>query len=253
MGFVLFTASGTFKPSDYGLLVGDAIQVVCVGGGGGGGGHRLGTTRAAATNGLASSFGSYVTALGGNAGSCSTSSSISSPTNGANAVERGTPGHMGEYRYVYIPYNFSSGATYYIVYAHGGNGGNGWLPGVGVVEHTPTEYNFLPSNIAGKQTPVSGGRGNVGGSSGSSGSGNTYFNAGGLGGIGYGAGGGGCSVNQSPAGGGGGGQVTYATVVLTDVTTGITVTCGDGGTGCLSDYSQYYGGGGARGCVAVFW
>lgn len=33
MGYVLYTASGTFNPSDYGLSVGDPIQVVCVGGG----------------------------------------------------------------------------------------------------------------------------------------------------------------------------------------------------------------------------
>lgn len=33
MGMVLFTESGSFKPSDYGLSAGDAIQVVAVGGG----------------------------------------------------------------------------------------------------------------------------------------------------------------------------------------------------------------------------
>ena len=37
MGMVLFNKSGTFNPSDYGLSVGDQIQIVCVGGGGGGG------------------------------------------------------------------------------------------------------------------------------------------------------------------------------------------------------------------------
>lgn len=34
MGMVLFTESGSFKPSDYGLSAGDAIQVIAVGGGG---------------------------------------------------------------------------------------------------------------------------------------------------------------------------------------------------------------------------
>ena len=33
MGMVLFTVSGSFKPSDYGLSVGDAIQVLAIGGG----------------------------------------------------------------------------------------------------------------------------------------------------------------------------------------------------------------------------
>lgn len=33
MGYVLFTANGTFNPSDYGLVVGDVLNVVCVGGG----------------------------------------------------------------------------------------------------------------------------------------------------------------------------------------------------------------------------
>lgn len=33
MGMILFTQSGTFKPSDHGLSVGDAIQVLAIGGG----------------------------------------------------------------------------------------------------------------------------------------------------------------------------------------------------------------------------
>lgn len=33
MGYALFTQSGTFNPSNYGLIVGDLLQVVCVGGG----------------------------------------------------------------------------------------------------------------------------------------------------------------------------------------------------------------------------
>lgn len=32
MGFALFESSGTFKPANYGLVVGDTIQVVAVGG-----------------------------------------------------------------------------------------------------------------------------------------------------------------------------------------------------------------------------
>lgn len=33
MGFALFESSGTFNPANYGLVVGDTIQVVAVGGG----------------------------------------------------------------------------------------------------------------------------------------------------------------------------------------------------------------------------
>lgn len=33
MGMILFTQSGTFKPSDHGLSVGDVIQVLAIGGG----------------------------------------------------------------------------------------------------------------------------------------------------------------------------------------------------------------------------
>lgn len=36
-GPILFESSGTFKPTDYNLAVGDKIQVICIGGGGGGG------------------------------------------------------------------------------------------------------------------------------------------------------------------------------------------------------------------------
>ena len=32
MGFALFESSGTFNPANYGLVVGDTIQVVAVGG-----------------------------------------------------------------------------------------------------------------------------------------------------------------------------------------------------------------------------
>lgn len=36
-GPILFEESGTFKPTDYNLAIGDQIQVICIGGGGGGG------------------------------------------------------------------------------------------------------------------------------------------------------------------------------------------------------------------------
>lgn len=36
MDFTIFTSSGTFTPSNYGLKAGDIIEIICVGGGGGG-------------------------------------------------------------------------------------------------------------------------------------------------------------------------------------------------------------------------
>ena len=68
MGFQLFESSGTFKPTDWGLKVGDVITVICVGGGASGG-HCSGTagsiTATAGANGGTTSFGSYCTAVGG--------------------------------------------------------------------------------------------------------------------------------------------------------------------------------------------
>lgn len=40
MGMVIFEESGTFNPADWGLQVGDMLNIVCVGGGGGGGNGR---------------------------------------------------------------------------------------------------------------------------------------------------------------------------------------------------------------------
>lgn len=34
MGYILYTANGTFNPSSYGLVVGDVIQALLIGGGG---------------------------------------------------------------------------------------------------------------------------------------------------------------------------------------------------------------------------
>ena len=129
MGFALFDQSGTFNPLDYGLSPGDNLAVIAVGGGGGGGagmmrayyndvnyyrGHLPGGT------GGTSSFGAYVTALGGAGGagwgayrsSWSTSQPISQPT--ANATQG---------RYLAKTVNSNTGNS--IATA----GAAGWLPG----------------------------------------------------------------------------------------------------------------------------
>jgi len=102
MGFILFNASGTFSPLDYGLNVGDIINIVCVGGGGGGG---IGNSSYPGTGGTGgtSSFGSFVTALGGSGG----------------AYYGGTPGIQGQ---------FIGGLNY--GGNCGGGGAGGWIPGV---------------------------------------------------------------------------------------------------------------------------
>ena len=54
MSLVMYKNSGTFKPSDFGLTVGDKICILCVGGGGGGGdGYRVSNGGAAGSNGAA--------------------------------------------------------------------------------------------------------------------------------------------------------------------------------------------------------
>ncbi len=103
MGFVLFNASGTFSPLDYGLNTGDTIQVVVVGGGGGGGCN--GGAAYSGGSGGTSSFGSYATAAGGGGGRCGGASGYPSQS---------TVGmYMG-----------GMGTT------AGGGGAGGWIPGV---------------------------------------------------------------------------------------------------------------------------
>lgn len=78
--------------------------------------------------------------------------------------------------------------------------------------------------------------------------------AGGRGGLGYGAGGGGgayaSSNSRTASCGGKAGTVKIASVKLTKLNA-ITVTVGTGGAG--GDASSAKGGAGANGCVAVFW
>lgn len=65
MGFTIFESSGTFNPASYGLKAGDLLQIVCVGGGGQALQNERDGASGVGTTGGTSSFGSYVTALGG--------------------------------------------------------------------------------------------------------------------------------------------------------------------------------------------
>lgn len=261
MGFTIFTSSGTFNPSDYGLKVGDCIHIICVGGGGGGGGGTAGKA------GSTSSFGSIISSAGGNSGT--NTSGAAGPTaqigsNQGGGVARG-----------YLPY----GTNMYDVY-YGGNGGNGWHPngylgagggtmsGLIPIERGSSaafpsynvgvgylgEYRFTivfqsasSSNQGAAQTGLSGGYG------GSYSGGNNVYSVGGAGGLGYGAGGGGssCIYQAGYYNGGNSGVINHKDYVLTS-TSGIAVTVGNGGAGGGTN-SYMYGGGGARGCVAIYW
>lgn len=113
MGFALFDQSGTFNPLDYGLSVGDRLEVMCVGGGGGGGTTSGGNPYGG--NGGPSSFGSYITALGGYG--CSNNSSSTA------AMWRGTPTQYMTKGCCSNGNNFSGTPGFYF---YGGGGGGGW-------------------------------------------------------------------------------------------------------------------------------
>lgn len=264
MGMVLFTQSGTFKPSDYGLSAGDALQIVCVGGGGAGGGSNTGG------NGSASSFGSIVSAAGGNGGPADASAAAQAFSSQGMAPTR--VGWINPNEGTYYPYNNLSPC--------GGDGGHGWWPytlptRVGAsaaaallasgslaitLSQSGNMYDFVFSagNISINSTAASAQAGGVGGCVGYYDSGHCYIGIGGAGGIGYGAGGGGAGSSSNKAAniragaGGNGGQIITHNLILdsAQVTTSYAITVGAGGT---NSRAYTTGGDGANGCVAVFW
>lgn len=251
MGYVLFTQSGTFNPSDYGLNVGDVLQVTCVGGGASGTGSKINNA------GAASSFGSYVTANGGNA--------HKSATAPAAPLANQRPGELNA-RYINI--STSSHSFYYFV---GPAGAPGWMPNIGLVP-APVAELVAPNIYSGSNTPLSRYIGytgiqayvysdgnilcaagpNYGGCGTISNSNYAYGLA--PGGYGYGAGGGGsCRYTNavSTSFGGNSGAVTEAVIKLSSVAA-ISVTVGKGGAS-VSNTAGAESGEGAPGCVAVFW
>lgn len=272
MGYTLFTASGTFSPSTYGLNAGDLIHIKCVGGGGGGGG----SISSGATNGGTSSFGSILTAVGGNAG-----------IGGANVLptqqDGSCRGGMASVS-MSLPY----GTSWYTL-CLGGTGGHGWVPGmhipliagnvgsiigISIVGSGTSGLYMYPTGLAsggsailevgGMLAPMvfsSGSRSSVNGDPTASTApyghyGAAYCNSsyamGGPGGLGYGAGGGGNADyrNGYYGSGGNGGCITDKDYLLPNLNN-IAVTVGAGGVGI--DNGGYSSGGGARGCVAIWW
>ena len=235
MGMVIFERSGTFDPTVYRLVVGDVLQVICVGGGSSGDGVTGALSNATLVNGIAggtSSFGSHVSSDDG----------YSIGTGGKSVA--------------------TAGASSYAAYAAGGAGG--YLPGV---------HMFGGNGGNGNGTPASG-LGGQGGSSNASpsqfcntrGNGNKGAGYGcamnsqstgavvdGAGGNGYGAGGGGVaytSSSKSIAGyGGDAGKFMLGTVILPNLYP-IAVTVGAGGASVGADYAS---GRGADGVVIVTW
>lgn len=112
MGFALFDQSGVFNPLDYGLSVGDRLEVMVVGGGGGGGATQ--SAQPQGGNGGPSSFGSYITALGGYGCSAGTT---------ATGKWRGTPTQYMTMGCTGTGYNSNSTPGYN---SYGGGGGGGW-------------------------------------------------------------------------------------------------------------------------------
>lgn len=112
MGFALFDQSDVFNPLDYGLNVGDRLEVMCVGGGGGGG--TASGSNTSGGNGGPSSFGSYITALGGYG--CSNGT-------GSTGKWRGTPTQYMTMGCTSTGVSNSNPRTYS---SYGGGGGGGW-------------------------------------------------------------------------------------------------------------------------------
>lgn len=248
MGLEIFTSSGSFNPSTYGLKVGDLIQVLVVGGGGAGGGGR-----SVGPSGSASSFGSIASAAGGSGGddySTSSSSHASGGVNGGASYGYGGGGGGGGY----VPFPSipcTPGADSLTdSYGLGGAGGCYVSSGISDREYTKSLYGGSASRRSGMNgwvpfggTPAKGGP-----------SAKANDRGGGGAGGGYGAGGGGrgWGSNSYPygAGGGGSGYIKVASHKLTS-TSSIPVTIGNGGTWGEADTLP--GGNGASGLVIVTW
>lgn len=288
MGMTLFESSGTFSPSDYGLSVGDVIHIIAVGGGGGGAGCVTLKALTAGSNGSASSFGNVLTAPGGSGGSTTPGSSGSPGCWGTPAAASNSQIQA----YLTVPIGTSSVPVYYTI---GGCGANGWLPDGRYIQQASSQdllatllvpyqsYSMQSAsaitstaglifpyslhtgnysiNVVGQSSAQTAQRGGYGGIR-QEGSQNSYncIQAGGPGGIGYGAGGGGACTSQygylyqCGAPGGNAGVISSIDHILSSSDpVSFAVTVGEGGAGAVTSNGYCNGGGGARGCVAIWW
>lgn len=258
----IFEASGTFNPSDFGLSVGDMIQIICVGGGGSGGcNYSMGNKVVNGNAGTASAFGTIISAQGGAGGNCSLAPSST----------------VGQYL---------AGSVNNVTGASGGGGG--WYPGTvhcggtgigassSALDASAIVANMTTGGVGASEnmpplcsTAMGGGYGNKGyyaiagtgclggiGAEGGrmdTGAGGTQIYCSG-GGAGYGAGGGAASFGGNGiagAIGGNSGEVKQTSYILSDLNE-INVTVGTGGAYVGYD-SNIRSGKGANGCVCVFW
>lgn len=275
MGYILYTASGTFKPADYGLNVGDIITVVAIGGGGGGAGlykNSRGTSSVRPGGaGTATSFGSLLSCHGGSAGAAS------APT------DMFAGGRSDTFRQYYISANNAvSRGLYYC----GGVGATGFYPGMCVPRSASTiqllkgdQQGLAPFELFVSDDPSTSypqqavrvaGRPYAGyaGDNDFSGSPDNYLfteTRGAPGGFGFGAGGGSwCGITNSGfrnTWGGSAGEFKQLVHKLLNLSS-IPVTVGAGGDGYYgqnnatspTEYDPTHAGGaGADGCVVVFW
>lgn len=120
-GSILFTSSGTFSPSVYGLTTGKFINYIIIGGGGAG--QSIGCFSAFTFNGTkVSRRYSFVLNSGGSNGGTSSIGSYVSATGGSTATKTGSS-HNNFY-----PSSFNE-KTYTHENIYGGSGAGGWVPG----------------------------------------------------------------------------------------------------------------------------
>lgn len=218
MGVIMMNKSGMFYPKDYGLVVGDTLELVLVGGGAASTASEAGGEAQIPATGTF--FGSYFSARPGigrtDGGSPGGKSTVS------QTVQTGAGGGGG----------FFPGQAY-----QGGAGCSTTVP-AGTIIYMKTSGGTA-SRASNDSTPIS--TYIFGANSGNFGGGNGYgdvsqYQAPGFGGSGYGAGGGGYakytnSNSMTALHGGAGGEILYATHIITqeDIDNGIPVTVGMGG------------------------
>lgn len=236
MGMQIFEKNGTFNPADWGLGVGDMVQVVCVGGGCSGDG----------VNGT----GSDAEKIDGKLGTDSKFGNHVSSANG-RIIGYGGQGYN----------EYSTGSNSITNVAYGGGGAGGYLPGIPMIGGNGGSMNQpIPSGLGGAFRDESQlfsmycntyGAGNCGAGIGNAYAEKIYYN--GTGGNGYGAGGGGSAYRTSRGGasgkGGNSGKFIIGTVKLTS-SDPISVTVGTGGASVGTNESS---GKGADGVVVVTW
>lgn len=198
MGMAIFETSGSFNPSNYGLIAGDVLDVICIGGGSSGA-YSVGAQMAGGT-------GQYSPSVAGGASSIGGMSSDSGLVMGKGEIPDGS-----------VVYEMGGGAGGYMpgVPFYGGNGGTGF----GLASAKNGNIHSLYCNPSGS--------GNKG----------AYGTTTAAGGNGYGAGGAGVCIPYTSGAqaveGGDAGKIRFGSIVLAN-TSALSVTVGSGGINAQS-------------------